>query len=184
MRLTIITWTGILDKYAVVFCPVVNRSINKYCAFCFTKEGILLGTTYMAKPAEVEKKWWVIDAAGKPLGRVASEAARILRGKHKPIFTPHIDTGDFVIIINASEAVLTGNKLKQKKYYHHSGYPGGLKEVVYSDLMAKRPVLAVEKAVKGMLPHNRLGRAQGGKLKVYAGAEHPHAAQKPEVWEF
>ena len=89
-----------------------------------------------------------------------------------------------VIIINASEAVLTGNKLKQKKYYHHSGYPGGLKEVVYSDLMAKRPVLAVEKAVKGMLPHNRLGRAQGGKLKVYAGAEHPHAAQKPEVWEF
>lgn len=143
-----------------------------------------MGSTYMAKPAEIERKWWIIDAAGKPLGRVSTEAARILRGKHKPTFTPHIDTGDFVIIINAEQALLTGNKLQQKKYYHHSGYPGGLKEVSYKDLMAKKPVFAVEKAVKGMLPHTRLGRAQGRKLKVYVGGEHPHAAQKPEVWNF
>ncbi len=140
--------------------------------------------TFMAKPAEIERKWYVIDAAGRPLGRTATEAARILRGKHKPIFTPHIDTGDFVIIINADQAVLTGNKLEKKKYYHHSGYPGGLTEVKYSDLMAKRPVLAVEKAIKGMLPHNRLGRATAKKLKVYGGNAHPHAAQQPEVWEF
>ena len=140
--------------------------------------------TYMAKPAEVEKKWWIIDAADKPLGRVSTEAARILRGKHKPIFTPNIDTGDFVIIINAEKAVLTGDKLDKKMYYHHSGYPGGLKEMTYRQLMAKKPVLAVEKAVKGMLPHNKLGRAQGKKLKVYVGDQHPHAAQKPEVWEF
>ena len=140
--------------------------------------------TYMAKPAEVEKKWWIIDAADKPLGRVSTEAARILRGKHKPIFTPNIDTGDFVIIINADKAILTGDKLDKKMYYHHSGYPGGLKEMTYRQLMAKRPVLAVEKAVKGMLPHNKLGRAQGKKLKVYVGDQHPHAAQKPEVWEF
>ena len=140
--------------------------------------------TYMAKPAEVEKKWWIIDAADKPLGRVSPEAARILRGKHKPVFTPNIDTGDFVIIINADKAILTGNKLDKKMYYHHSGYPGGLKEMTYRQLMAKKPVLAVEKAVKGMLPHNKLGRAQGKKLKVYEGDQHPHAAQKPEVWEF
>ena len=136
--------------------------------------------TFMAKPADIEKKWYIIDAAGRPLGRTASEAARLLRGKHKPIFTPNIDTGDFVIIINAAQAVLTGNKLQAKKYYH----PGGLKETSYKDLMQKKPCFAVEKAVKGMLPHNILGRAQGRKLKVYAGAEHPHAAQKPEVWEF
>ena len=140
--------------------------------------------TFMAKPAEIERKWYIIDAAGRPLGRTASEAARILRGKHKPIFTPHIDTGEFVIIINADQAILTGKKLDQKMYYHHSGYPGGLKEVKYKDLMAKKPVLAVEKAVKGMLPHNSLGRATAKKLKVYAGSEHPHAAQKPEIWEF
>ena len=140
--------------------------------------------TFMAKPAEIERKWYIIDAAGRPLGRTASEAARILRGKHKPIFTPHIDTGDFVIIINPDQAILTGKKLDQKMYYHHSGYPGGLKEVKYKDLMAKKPVLAVEKAVKGMLPHNSLGRATAKKLKVYAGSEHPHAAQKPEIWEF
>ena len=140
--------------------------------------------TYMAKPAEIEKKWYVLDAAGKPLGRVASEAARLLRGKHKPIFTPHIDTGDFVIIINADKAILTGNKLQQKKYYHYSGYPGGLKTITYKDMMQYRPVQAMEEAVKGMLPHNRLGRDQLGKLKVYAGPEHRHAAQKPETWEF
>lgn len=140
--------------------------------------------TFMAKPAEIERKWYVIDAAGKPLGRIASEAARLLRGKHKPIFTPHVDTGDFVIIINAEQLVLTGNKLDQKMYYHHSGYPGGLRQVKYRDLMAKRPVMVMEKAVKGMLPHNSLGRASAKKLKVYAGSNHPHVAQKPEVWEF
>ena len=139
--------------------------------------------TYMAKPAEIQRNWYVIDAGGKPLGRVATEAARILRGKHKPIFTPHIDTGDFVIIINAEKAVLTGNKLMQKKYYRHSGYPGGIKEMSYRDFMAQKPAMAMEKAVKGMLPHNRLGRATAKKLKVYAGGEHPHAAQKPEAWE-
>ena len=140
--------------------------------------------TFMAKPAEIERKWYIIDAANRPLGRTASEAARILRGKHKPIFTPNIDTGDFIIIINADKAILTGNKLDKKMYYHHSGYPGGLTEIKYKDLMAQKPVLAVEKAIKGMLPHNRLGRACAKKLKVYAGCEHPHAAQKPEVWEF
>ncbi len=140
--------------------------------------------TYMAKPADIQRAWYILDAAGKPLGRIATEAARLLRGKHKPIFTPHIDTGDFVIIINADKAILTGNKLMQKKYYRHSGYPGGLKEMTYKDLMAKRPVLAVEKAVKGMMPHNRLGRAAAGKLKVYAGVTHPHEAQKPQLWQF
>lgn len=140
--------------------------------------------TYMAKPADIQRAWYILDAASKPLGRIATEAARLLRGKHKPIYTPHIDTGDFVIIINADKAILTGNKLMQKKYYRHSGYPGGLKEMTYKDLMAKRPVLAVEKAVKGMMPHNRLGRAAAGKLKVYAGATHPHEAQKPQLWQF
>ena len=140
--------------------------------------------TYMAKPADIQRDWYILDATNKPLGRVATEAARLLRGKHKPIFTPHLDTGDFVIIINADKAVLTGNKLEQKKYYRHSGYPGGLKEMVYKDFMAKSPDKVMEKAVKGMLPHNRLGRAIYKKLKVYAGSEHPHLAQKPAVWEF
>ncbi|MGI5891221.1 MAG: 50S ribosomal protein L13 [Bacillota bacterium] len=138
----------------------------------------------MAKPADIQRAWYILDAAGRPLGRLATEAARLLRGKHKPIFTPHIDTGDFVIIINADKAVLTGNKLVQKKLYRHSGYPGGLKETSYKDLMAQRPILAVEKAVKGMLPHNRLGRASAKKLKVYAGDMHPHEAQKPQLWQF
>ena len=141
-------------------------------------------STYMAKAQEVEHKWYVIDAANKPLGRVASEAARLLRGKHKPIFTPHVDTGDFVIVINAAEAILTGKKYEQKMYHHHSGYPGGLTSIPYSEMMSKRPVQAMEIAVKGMLPKNRLGRKMLKKLKVYAGAEHLHQAQKPEVWNF
>lgn len=140
--------------------------------------------TYMAKPETIQRAWYVLDASGKPLGRLATEAARILRGKHKPIFTPHVDTGDFVIVINAEKAILTGNKLMQKKYYRHSGYPGGIKEMTYKDLMEKKPTLAVEKAIKGMLPHNRLGSATAKKLKVYAGSEHPHAAQQPTAWEF
>lgn len=141
-------------------------------------------TTFMAKPREVERKWYIIDAANKPLGRVATEVASILRGKHKPIFTPHVDTGDFVIVINAEKVVLTGKKLQQKKWFRHSGYPGGLKATDYQTLMATRPEKAVELAVKGMLPHNSLGRAMFRKLKVYRGDSHPHQAQKPEVWEF
>lgn len=139
--------------------------------------------TFMAKPEEYQRKWYVIDAEGQSLGRLASEVATILRGKHTPQYTPHVDTGDFVIVINAEKVVLTGNKLKQKKYYYHTGYPGGIKEVPYETMMAKRPEKAIELAVKGMLPHNRLGRAQFKKLKVYRGAQHPHQSQKPETWE-
>ena len=140
--------------------------------------------TFMAKAQEIERKWFVLDAANKPLGRVATEAARLLRGKHKPIFTPNVDTGDFVIIINAGQAVLTGNKINHKVMYKHSGYPGGLKETPYSRLMAEKPERALEAAVRGMLPKNRLGRKMIKKLKVFAGAEHIHQAQKPEVWNF
>ncbi len=140
-------------------------------------------TTYMAKPNEVERKWYVIDADGKTLGRLATEVATLLRGKHKPEFTPHIDTGDFVVIINAEKIVLTGNKLADKKYYRHSGYPGGLKTITAGELLKKNPTRMIEFAVKGMLPKGTLGRKQGMKLKVYAGAEHPHQAQQPEVWE-
>lgn len=140
-------------------------------------------STYMAKPNSFERKWYVIDAAGVPLGRLSTEVARILRGKHKPIFTPHVDTGDFVIVINADQAVLTGKKLTQKMFYRHSNFPGGLKVTPYKRLMEEKPELAVEHAVKGMIPHNRLGRQINKKLFVYSGAEHPHQAQKPEVWE-
>ena len=136
-------------------------------------------TTYMAKAGEVSRKWYVIDAQGKPLGRVATQVATILRGKHKATYTPNVDCGDYVIVINAKDVVLTGNKLTQKKYYHHSGYPGGLKEVTYSDLMAKKPAFVMERAVKGMLPHNRLGRQMFRKLFVYADEVHPHQAQQP-----
>ena len=140
--------------------------------------------TFMAKAQEIERKWYILDATNKPLGRIATEAARLLRGKHKAIFTPHVDTGDFVIIINAGQAVLTGNKINQKVMYKHSGYPGGLKETPDSRLMAEKPERALEAAVRGMLPKNRLGRKMIKKLKVFAGAEHIHQAQKPEVWNF
>lgn len=140
--------------------------------------------TYMAKAQEIDRKWYILDAEGKSLGRVATEAARLLRGKHKPTFTPHVDTGDYVIVINADKAVLTGNKLDQKVMYHHSGYPGGLKETPYRKLMAEKPERAMEAAVRGMLPKNRLGRKMIKKMKVYAGAEHVHQAQKPENWNF
>lgn len=141
-------------------------------------------TTYMAKPQEVEKKWYIIDAAGKPLGRVATEVARVLRGKHKPQFTPHLDTGDHVIVINAEKALLTGKKLKQKKQYRHSGYPGGLKVVDYETLMREKPERAFYLAVKGMLPANKLGRAMLKKLRVYRDDKHKQEAQQPEIWEF
>ncbi len=136
-------------------------------------------STFMAKAETIERKWYIIDAAGKPLGRTAVKAAEILRGKHRPEFTPHVDCGEFVIIINASKAVLTGNKLEDKYYHHHSGYIGGLKSIQYKKLMATRPEMAMELAVKGMLPHNKLGSKAFTRLKVYAGAEHNHAAQKP-----
>ena len=140
--------------------------------------------TYMAKAQEVDRKWYIIDAANKPLGRVATEAARMLRGKHKPTFTPHVDTGDYVIVINADKVILTGKKMEQKFNYRHSGYPGGMTATPYSEFLAKKPELAMELAVKGMLPKNRLGRKMLKKLKVYAGTEHKHEAQKPEVWNF
>ena len=140
--------------------------------------------TYMAKDREVEKKWYIINAAGRPLGRVATEAAKLLRGKHKPVFTPHVDTGDHVVIINAEKVVLTGKKLEQKKMYRHSGYPGGLKVTDYATIMKKKPEMAVYNAVRGMIPHNRLGRAMMKKLKVYRDENHIHEAQKPEIWEY
>lgn len=140
-------------------------------------------TTYMAKPNEVEKKWYIIDAAGQTLGRMASEAASILRGKTKPEFTPHVDTGDFVIIINADKVVLTGKKLLQKKYYRHSQYQGGLKTTTAQEMLNNKPDRMIELAIFGMLPKNRLGDSLKTKLKVYAGSEHPHQAQQPEVWQ-
>ena len=141
-------------------------------------------STYMAKATEVNRNWYVLDAAGKPLGRVAVEAATLLRGKHKPTFTPHVDCGDFVIIINAEKAILTGNKLDQKMYQHHTGYIGNLKEVKYSTLMAEKPEFAMQLAVKGMLPDTVLGRKALTRVHIYAGAEHKHIAQQPTVWEF
>ncbi len=139
-------------------------------------------TTYMAKPQDIQRNWYIIDAAGRPLGRVATEAARLLRGKHKPEFTPHIDTGDHVIILNAEKAILTGRKLEQKFYYRHSGYPGGLKKIDYATMMDKKPEKALYIAVRGMLPHNRLGRAMLKKLRVYRNNQHSHQAQQPQPW--
>jgi large subunit ribosomal protein L13 len=139
--------------------------------------------TYSPKPGEIERHWHVIDAADVVLGRLATHAATLLRGKHKPVFAPHVDTGDFVIVINAGKVALTGNKRHTKIAYRHSGYPGGLKAVRYEELLTKRPERAIEMAVQGMLPHNRLGRQLIKKLKVYRGAEHPHAAQQPQPFE-
>ncbi|QSX07456.1 50S ribosomal protein L13 [Alkalibacter rhizosphaerae] len=140
-------------------------------------------STVMAKSGQVERKWFVVDADGKTLGRLASEVATILRGKNKPIYTPHVDTGDYVIVINAEKIHLTGKKLDQKMYRRHSGYIGGMKETSYRKMIAEKPEFVIEKAVKGMLPHNILGRQMFKKLKVYKGSEHPHTAQKPEALE-
>ena len=138
--------------------------------------------TFSAKPLEVTRKWYLIDAEGATLGRLAVEAANILRGKNKPQYTPNVDTGDFVIVINADKITVTGNKETDKMYRSHSGYPGGFKEISFKDMMERVPERAIEKAVRGMLPHNTLGDEQFQKLKVYAGSEHPHAAQKPEIY--
>ncbi|MCK4261786.1 50S ribosomal protein L13 [bacterium] len=139
--------------------------------------------TFTPKAAEIERKWFMVDARGKRLGRLASEVARILRGKHKAIYAPHLDTGDHVVIINANDIVVTGKKAKEKTYYRHSGYAGGLKSVKFETLFKKNPEKVLRKAVKGMLPKNTLGRAMLRKLQVYAGADHPHQAQKPEILE-
>ena len=140
-------------------------------------------STFMAKAETVERKCYVLDAAGKPLGRTAATAAMLLRGKHKAEFTPHVDCGDFVIVINADKAVLTGKKLTQKYYRHHTGWVGGLKEVQYKTLMHEKPEFAMQLAVKGMLPKNSIGRQSATRLKVYSGDSHNHQAQKPEVWD-
>jgi len=140
--------------------------------------------TFMASPATIDRKWYVVDAAGMTLGRLASEVAKVLRGKNKPIFTPHMDTGDYVIIVNAEKVAVTGKKLDQKVYHHHSGYVGGLKDVTLREKLNKKPEEVVELAVKGMLPKGPLGRQMYRKLFVYAGPEHNHAAQKPEVLTF
>ncbi len=139
-------------------------------------------STFMANKGNIVRKWYVLDAAGKPLGKTAATAATLLRGKHKPEFTPHADCGDYVIIVNAEKAVLTGKKLDQKFYRHHSGWVGGLKEVKYRTLMQTKPELAMQLAVKGMLPKNTIGKDSMPRLKVYRGGEHEHAAQKPEAW--
>ncbi len=140
--------------------------------------------TFMASPATIDRKWYVVDAEGQTLGRLASEVAKVLRGKNKPIYTPHVDCGDNVIIVNAEKIVVTGKKLDQKIYYHHSGWVGGMKETTLREMLQKKPEQVVELAVKGMLPKGPLGREMYTKLHVYAGAEHPHAAQKPEVLTF
>jgi large subunit ribosomal protein L13 len=139
--------------------------------------------SYMARPLEVERRWYVVDAEGQTLGRLATEIARVLRGKNKPQYTPHVDTGDFVVVVNAEKVVVTGKKAEQKVYRRHSGYPGGLKETSYEQMMERRPTEILRKAVKGMMPDTRLARQQLRKLKIYAGPEHPHSAQDPQELE-
>ena len=139
--------------------------------------------SYMARPLEVERKWYVVDAEGQTLGRLATEIARILRGKNKPQYTPHVDTGDFVVVVNAEKVVVTGRKAEQKVYYRHTGYPGGLRETSYEVMLGRKPTEILRKAVRGMMPKTRLGRQQLRKLKIYAGPEHPHEAQNPQPYE-
>ncbi len=143
----------------------------------------MMDRTYMAKDGEVQRKWWVVDASGVPLGRIASRVAHVLRGKHKPTFTPHVDVGDHVVVVNAGEVTLSGRKPEQKMYYRHTRYPGGLKSRSYEELLEEDPEFVVEKAIRGMLPKNKLGRKMVKKLKVYAGPDHPHEAQQPEELE-
>jgi large subunit ribosomal protein L13 len=139
--------------------------------------------SYMARPHEVERKWHLIDAEGQTLGRLATEIARLLRGKNKPQYTPHIDTGDFVVVVNAEKVVVTGNKAVQKVYYRHTGYPGGLRETSFEAMLERKPTEILRRAVRGMMPKTRLGRQQLRKLKIYAGPEHPHEAQNPQLYE-
>jgi large subunit ribosomal protein L13 len=177
---------GPMRRYASVPDPVLMRPLPRLARSTtdhrIESEGSTV-RTYSPKPGDAQRQWLVIDATDVVLGRLATQAAALLRGKHKPTFAPHADMGDFVIIINADKVALTGAKLEQKRAYRHSGFPGGLKSRTYSELLAMDSRKAVEKAIKGMLPHNSLGRQQLSKLKVYAGAEHPHAAQKPVPFE-
>ncbi|HSJ26972.1 MAG TPA: 50S ribosomal protein L13 [Acidimicrobiia bacterium] len=140
--------------------------------------------TFSPKASDLTREWWVVDAEGIPLGRLASEVAQLIRGKHKPTFAPHVDGGDHVVVVNASKIAITSDKSQEKIYYRHSGFPGGLKEETFEALLARRPEQVIERAVKGMLPKNKLGRKMASKLKVYAGPDHPHQAQKPQVREF
>ena len=140
-------------------------------------------STYMPSPEDIDRQWYEVDVAGKTLGRVASEIAKLLRGKHKPTYTPHMDTGDYVVVVNAGQVHLTGRKMKQKQYQHHSHYPGGLTSTPYGEMLEKEPEKVIKKAVKGMLPNNKLGRKMIKKLKIYADAEHPHQAQQPKELE-
>lgn len=166
----------------VLFAPQRAPETRSVCQTLELKlEETNVRTTYMAKPGEVERKWYVVDATDVPLGRLSTVVASVLRGKNKPTFTPHLDTGDFVIVINADKVKLTGKKATDKIYYRHSNYPGGLKSITAGELRAKNSRRLIETSVKGMLPKNTLGRKQFTKLNVYAGAEHPHAAQQPEV---
>jgi large subunit ribosomal protein L13 len=162
---------------------VVRLAGPGFCRSSYEKRRLTTVRTYTPKPADVQRQWHVIDANDVVLGRLASHVAALLRGKHKPIYAPHLDTGDFVIVVNAANVALTGKKLEQKRAYRHSGYPGGLRSIAYADLLAKRPERAIEKAVRGMLPKNTLGRKMLRKLKVYAGPEHPHQAQQPVPFE-
>src|SRR6478736_9765721 len=165
--------------------PADRRSVpvGSRCENTWTRTRATTVRTYTPKPAEIERRWHVIDATDVVLGRLATHVATLLRGKHKATYAPHVDTGDFVIVINAGKVALTGSKREQKRAYRHSGYPGGLRSVGYVELLDKHPERAVEKAVRGMIPKTSLGRQQLGKLKVYAGAEHPHAAQQPKPFE-
>lgn len=140
--------------------------------------------TYSAKQEDIQREWYVVDAKGKTLGRLATDIAKVLRGKHKPQFTPHVDCGDFVVVVNAEQIVVSGRKDEQKLYRHHTGYPGGFRQATYKQLMAKHPSRIIEKAVRGMLPHTRLGRKMGKKLKVYSGDQHPHQSQQPKEFPF
>ncbi len=157
----------------------VRKPVGGFTGTRYVTEIIM--KTFVAKPHEVTRDWYVIDAKGKVLGRVASEVARRLRGKHKPEFTPHVDTGDYIVIINAADIVVTGNKAQDKRYYRHSGYPGGITETTFLKMQQRFPGRAIQKAVKGMLPKGPLGYAMIKKLKVYAGSEHPHTAQQPKL---
>ncbi len=167
---------GLFETHVFMLSEIVRLSTSKYT-------GVVIMKTYTAKPETVERDWFIVDAENKTLGRLSTEIARRLRGKHKPEYTPHVDTGDYIIVINAEKVHVTGNKRTDKMYHHHTGYPGGLKSINFEKLIDKAPERVIETAVKGMLPKNPLGRAMYKKMKVYAGSEHPHTAQQPKTLE-
>ena len=162
---------------------VTRTAVQYYPRSLFYPYTCSLMKTFSANPDKIKREWYVVDAQNKVLGRLSAEIARLLRGKHKPEFTPHVDTGDYIIVVNAEKVVVTGNKYHDKRYYHHTGYPGGIKEASFREMQEKHPTRIIQTAVKGMLPKNKLGRAMLSKLKVYAGSEHNHQAQQPKVLE-